>query len=358
MSAMGSGLDFAAHSDPYIRDAFWAGVVTCALACLILLSVMTLRLATAWRQRRKQEVIEVWRPLIAIFLAGERPPLPSLPAASLVDFLYLWLHFHESLRGGSKAMLNDMLSALGLLKPICKLLQRGRMQEKLLAATALGHAHCGEAWSELVSLARAAEPALSIVAARALMKINATAAADIVIPLIIERRDWSPATVALMLNEVEPAFVDQFLQTVAASLQQPYLVRLLHLIEAMGLNRRLPFLRRLLQDSRDAEAVSACLRLIHDPNDLDLVRMRLHDPDWRVRVQVANTLGRLGGPEDLPGLRALLAAPEWWVRYRAAQAMAALPFMQPAMLVQIAQDLGDPYARDMLRQVMSEKEAA
>ncbi|HEX5538590.1 MAG TPA: HEAT repeat domain-containing protein, partial [Methylophilaceae bacterium] len=99
-------------------------------------------------------------------------------------------------------------------------------------------------------------------------------------------------------------------------------------------------------------------RLIRDPADLDLVRLRLHDPDWRVRVQAANVLGRWGGPQDLHGLLALLAAPEWWVRYRAAQAIVALPFMQAEALARIAHELGDPYARDMLRQAMSEKEGA
>lgn len=353
-------MDFAAHSDPFVYYAYRAGVAALALAGLTLLAVVVLRTATAWRERRKRRLIEVWRPLMAQALAGEQVQIAQVARRDLADFLYLWLHFHESLRGQAKTALNGLLQRLSLLEPMCRLLTSGSLQEQLLTAIALGHAQCREAWPRLAALAQDAGPALSIVSARALMKIDAAEAADIVIPLIIRRRDWSAAKLASMLNEAEPVFAQRFLDAVAQAAQrnEPYLTRLLHLVEAMGLNRRLPFVRELLRGSDNAEAISAALRMANDPQDIALVRMRARDADWRVRVQAANALGRMGNADDVPVLVELMAAPEWWVRYRAAQAIAGLPFMQPAQLAQLEAGISDRYARDMLRQVRSEREAA
>ena len=350
-------MDFVAHSDPFVRYAFWAGLISFLLAALTILGILLLRALEAWRARRKQRLLNTWRPLLVRTLAGERTSPPALRSGELIDFLYLWLHFHESLRGEAKDALNDMLHAQQLLDPMCRTLKRGSIQHKLVVATALGHAHGREAWSELESLAHADSPVLSMTAARALMLIDAEAAADIVIPLILQRRDWSPARLAIMLNEVEQPFVERFLQTVneAANTKAPYLVRLLHLVEAMGLNRPLPFVAKLLRAVDQPEIIAACLRMLNDPTCLPLVRALASHPHWIVRVQVANVLRRLGSREDLPSLLQLLCAPEWWVRYRAAQAITAAPYLGKDELGQLQATQADRYARDILQQVAAER---
>ena len=350
-------MDFAAHSDPFVRYAFWAGLVSFLLAALTILIIVLLRAAEAWRAQRKRHLLNVWQPLLAKTLIGEQITPPAVRSAELIDFLYLWLHFHESLRGESKHALNEILRAQQLLSPMCRMLKRGSTQQKLVVATALGHARGSEAWNELVPLAHDDSPALSITAARALMMIDATAAADVVIPLIIRRRDWPPARLAVMLKEVEQPFVERFLEAVteAATTQAPYLVRLLRLAEAMGLNRPLPFLAELLRHSEQPEVIAACLRILQDPGCLDLVRSHASHPDWIVRVQVANALRRLGGREDLPCLLQLLSAPEWWVRYRAAQAIVDAPYLQADEPRRLQAAHTDRYARDILQQVMAER---
>jgi HEAT repeat protein len=52
----------------------------------------------------------------------------------------------------------------------------------------------------------------------------------------------------------------------------------------------------------------------------------------------------------------LLSDKEWWVRYRAAQALSRLPSMRSPRLKSIQAKQRDPFARDMLAQVIAEIE--
>jgi HEAT repeat protein len=62
----------------------------------------------------------------------------------------------------------------------------------------------------------------------------------------------------------------------------------------------------------------------------------------------------VGDPEDEARLIPLLSDKEWWVRYRAAQALSQLPSMREPRLRVIQAEQPDPFARDMLTQVMAE----
>jgi HEAT repeat protein len=101
--------------------------------------------------------------------------------------------------------------------------------------------------------------------------------------------------------------------------------------------------------------VGAALRLTAVPELLDDVRALLAHGDWRVRVQAAKALGRIGNRSDAARLRALLGDPQWWVRYRAAQALVSMPFLAPADLDALCRDTPDRFAADMLRQVLAER---
>jgi HEAT repeat protein len=49
------------------------------------------------------------------------------------------------------------------------------------------------------------------------------------------------------------------------------------------------------------------------------------DADWRVRAQVASSLGMIRDPSALDALVTGLHDESWWVRQNSAQAMAELP---------------------------------
>ena len=65
-------MDFAAHSDPFVRYAYWAGLVSFLLTALTILLIALLRALEAWRTRRKRRLLAVWQPLLAKALIGEQ----------------------------------------------------------------------------------------------------------------------------------------------------------------------------------------------------------------------------------------------------------------------------------------------
>lgn len=114
-------------------------------------------------------------------------------------------------------------------------------------------------------------------------------------------------------------------------------------------------LREIMDRTKDAEVLAACLKVMRDPCDLSRVRELIGHPDWRVRVHAAAALGDMGEAKDMESLIKLLSDSQWWVRYRAAQAISRMPFVTAGGLEGIRKHLDDPFAIDMLNQVISER---
>ncbi len=107
-------------------------------------------------------------------------------------------------------------------------------------------------------------------------------------------------------------------------------------------------------DHDDVEVLIAALRIAADPRLRSFVLNLARHENWRVRMQAARTLGRIGQPNDIVTLIDLLSDREWWVRYRTAQALASLPFLDRTQLQALADAAADRFAGDMLRQVLAE----
>jgi hypothetical protein len=91
---------------------------------------------------------------------------------------------------------------------------------------------------------------------------------------------------------------------------------------------------------------------------LDRIRELMRDPRWQVRLHAAQALGRLGTREDEDLLVGALSDPQWWVRYRAAQSLASLPLVPVSHIEHLSRTVDDPFGRDILCQVLAEKELA
>jgi hypothetical protein len=133
----------------------------------------------------------------------------------------------------------------------------------------------------------------------------------------------------------------------------PRLIRYLGIIHY---NNAKKIVNMLLTTHADAEIISGCLKIVKDPGMLDIIRRYAGHDRWFVRAQVASALGRLGTEEDLERLCLLLADSHWWVRYRAARALANLPFITMDDLRGLSIEHFDRYSRDVLKQVIAEKE--
>jgi HEAT repeat protein len=140
-------------------------------------------------------------------------------------------------------------------------------------------------------------------------------------------------------------------------LEPHHLPRLLQVMEGLRMPLPVGELSALL-NHEDVEILIAALRIASDPLLRSFVLNLTRHANWRVRMQAARTLGRIGQPNDIVHLIDLLSDREWWVRYRSAQALASLPFLDRTQLTALANAAADRFAGDMLRQVLAETRSA
>ena len=351
--------DFAINSDAFLRLVLWTGVGVFCLAILLMIVIGWLRAALVLRQRREQRFIEKWRPLLTMGLEAAPASLPVIARADQYTFFSLWNYFHESLRGESKDRLNDLAASCGMDRVARTLLQRRSLRARLIAVTTLGNLRDRGVWEELERLAADPHPLLSLIAARALLLIDASAALPVLTPLLASRAEWDAARVGSMLSEAGADVVSTPLAAAAERYSAAGLyrqtTRLLRYLEIAQSTQALPAVGRILEATTDDDVIAACIKCLSDPRDLPRLRRFVGHPAWFVRLQAARALGRIGTPADCAPLVSLLGDPVWWVRYRAAQALAALPFIDLPRLREIHAGLSDRFAGDILFQAMAEK---
>lgn len=327
-----------------------------ALTLLLGAQIVFLRMGLRRRERLEKAVIAKWRPLLMAALA-EAPPdsLPELPNRERLPFLRLWLHLHLSVRGEASAALNEVGYRLGCDGIARELLRNGNRSERLLGVLVTGNLRDISAWDDLMHLASGPDSATSLQALWALMQADADKAMREMMPVLLRREDWALPQVANILQDAQDTCA-RYLSDALMQLETRYLVRALHLAEALRVTIPAAHLATLLH-ADNTELLIAALRLAQDSVLLDDVRQRLAHPEWRVRVHASKALGRIGDRSDIARLQAMLGDPQWWVRYRAAQALVGLPFTQGGEIEALVSASGDRFAADMLRHVLSEREA-
>jgi HEAT repeat protein len=264
------------------------------------------------------------------------------------------VRLHQSVRGEASAGLNRVGLALGCADMAHDLLRSGQRARQLLAILALGHLRDRKAWDGLLRASASADPATSVHALWALVQIDPAQAARELAPLLLRRDDWALSQVAKILQDAHPHWTPVL---VAALPQLPpeRIPGALRLLEGLRATVPAPLLHGLLRHDA-VDVLIAVLRMAAVPDMLDLVRSHLGHADWRVRLQAARALGRIGDASDVPRLQGMLGDSQWWVRYRAAQALADMPFLTGADIQAVCEG-ADRFGADMMRQVLAEKEA-
>lgn len=348
---------FNTLSDPILIVAFWTGLGALALTLLLTGEVVNLRMALRRQERREQATIAKWRPILNAAVVGELPDtLPRLRKSERLVFFKYWVHLHQSVRGHASAALNEVGRRLQCDTLARDLLKSRNRAERLLAILALGHLRDKTAWPQLLRQASASDSATSLHALWAMVQVDPRTAAESMTRSFIERDDWALSQVVAILEGARDACAD-ILTANIAFLPAERLPRALHVAEALRIELPPAMLAAMLRHSSVDVLVSA-LRIAFTPAVLPDIRIYAGHEDWRVRVQVAKALGRIGERADIDVLKDMLGDKQWWVRYRAAQALVALPFLRPAEIDSLRASITDRYAADMLAQVIAEKETA
>lgn len=344
---------YSTLSDPFLIVAFWTGIGALALTLLLGAEIVFLRIKLRRTERLEQKAVAKWRPILNAALFEDKiESLPRLASRERIAFLRLWVHLHESVRGAASKSLNDVAYRLGCDAYARRLLSKGNRAEKLLAVLALGHMRDAQAWPALLKQAGASDNVTSLYALWGLVQIDGKLAAECMTPFFIERDDWALSRVVNILVDARQD-CEAVLISLLPTLDAGRLPRALRIVEGLRANLPVPVISELLR--RDSvDVVIGALRITTSPALLDDVKALASHPDWQVRVQVAKTVGRLGGPGEIKVLERLLTDSQWWVRYRAAHALVALPFLDNAAIASMAERCDDRFAADMLRQVQEE----
>jgi hypothetical protein len=352
----------AVPSDPIIRLVFWVTVGVLLLDAGLLLLLLGMRYLLLRRTKRQQQFLEIWRPILMQSLVAPPPSIPRLRKSERVQLLSLWNQIHGSVRGKLQDNLNRIGLEMGIDLMAMQLLPKRDRTQQLIAIATLGNLRQKSAWQPLQKLVSVRHPTISAAAAGALVQIDDTAAISWLATPICDRTDWSLIQVVQLLREVSSTadiqpLLAQILQ--ASPLRSLRLFRVLELTHGSQLVSIVPQL--LESPNANCESIAACLRILGQfphPQNLKLVRQYVAHPSWSVRVQAANALGKIGVREDEAQLIVMLSDRRWWVRYRAAQSLAKLPFVSVARLQEIRASQSDRYARDILTQVIAEKEVS
>jgi len=331
------------HSDLTLRLGSIAVLCIYSFVILLLSGILLLRFIRLAKERRRRKVTEIWRPLLAQCVVEVPGTLPELKPRDHLVFLYLWNHCYESIRGDARAQLNELARRTKSDQFAKQLLHARRLRRQLLAIVTLGHLQERSIWNVLVALLENDNSFLSLVAAKALLNIDAAAAVPLLIPVISRRNDWSPLKIVAMFGTVGADIAADTIAKAACQAAPEIGSRLIRHLAATQSQQGLPPLRALLREGTPPDdIVAACLFLFgecSDPRDVPTVRAHISHPTWYVRLQAASALGKMGIEEDEPLLIKLLDDEHWWVRYRAAEALSNLPWMTAERMSRLCEAL-------------------
>ncbi|MDH4188541.1 MAG: HEAT repeat domain-containing protein [Nitrospira sp.] len=339
-------------SSSMVEIGWLATIVIHSLNLTLLAWILTIRWMRLATDRRRQEMVKVWRPVLAECLLEAPTWLPPIHHRDHILFLYLWNHLQESIKGESSEELSKIIHRTGMDQTVHRFFVHGTMRQKLLATVTLGNLKDMSAWAGLEKQAHADNAFLSIEAARALIRIDAPRALVTLIPLIAQRTDWSPLKILSLLQNAGEEHAAKALGEAALDVPPVVAARLLRILSTVKSHSALPSIRQLLSRTPVQEDVLAAgltiLGHCTDPRDLAVVRQALQHPTWFIRVHAATALGKMGIEDDEDRLIELLADTHWWVRYRAAEALSLLPSMTEDKLSLLVQTLPTTEARKIL----------
>lgn len=345
-------------SDPYIRFAFLGGAAAIGLTLLLVVLIIGLRLRMRASLNEEAVFVARWRPIMLEVISEGSPKVPKrLRAREHIYFLKLWNYLQESLRGPASERLNRLACKVGGDVIARKLLSKGNRAERLLATLTLGHLRDEVSWDALAAQTSQSDSLASVHAARALLKINPLKGTELLLPLILSRKDWDITQIAHFLAEAKQAFWLVLSKNIT-HISRTRWTRALQLADALNLQIPLASMQYMLVNCRSPEILATALHSARDRQLLPLVRSFAVHGDGRVRAEVAVFLGRFGDEEDSLRLQSLLEDDDWWVRYRAAQGLAESPLFGVERLTALRQQVSEPAIVSILDHVLAEQPSA
>lgn len=349
---------FATSSDPLLAAAYYSALAALGTSLLLLAAVLALRWRTRAAVAATGRVQGHWRLRFAAVAVGDGAPASRPARREVRAVLELWNQTAANLKGAARDRLAEYGLRCGFDAAAAALIRRRAMADRLLGLATLAQLADRAQVEAIRALAADPSAAVSLSAARALIRIDAVEGLAALLPQILDRQDWPIGRLADALRDAPPEPVADLIALALERAPPRDRPRLLALARIAPRQRIAPQVRAILAETQDPETLIAALKLVADPRDAALVRARLAHADWAVRVAAVRALGRIATPGDLPPLAAALADPSWWVRQRAADAIVSLPYLDARQLQELRERASDPFAADALARAMAEKAGA
>jgi HEAT repeat protein len=346
-----------------VAAVYWVAAAVGVASFLLTFQVTAMRVLGRTREQQLERFEATWKAI----LDGPPQPLDQLPRVEPADLSGLTILWNEAQEAAlsrpdgrsaqTRSYLNEIAGHTGLAQSALRGLRGRDLAKRLSAITLLGHVGERSAAPALTGFISSTSALISFASARALLQIDPAEAGRFV-ALMVERTDWSPFKLLSVVRQEAASLVDAL---TAAVLEFPpdASSRLIPYLAFFAAAKSMPAIRRVLEKAANAEQIREALKVlgaIGTAADAGLAGKFATHPDWRVRVQAANAIGRLGRTTQAPILTALLGDTHWLVRYRAAQALAKLNAI--SSLQGLLENHPDRFARDVLRQVIGERELA
>jgi hypothetical protein len=341
-------------SSAAVTAALWATIASVGVSLLLLLYTLELRLQRRIRERGRARITARWRTVIAAAVAGTDEPLPPLLRHERAEFLRLWNVTRNMIEGAAADRLIELARRLDLVEFVRHDARFGAFGARLAALQALGHLRDTDSFAHLAEAVDDENMMVSITAAEALAEMDPARAIDVLIPKIVQRRDWPRTHVFRLLQKAGGAAVSEPLFRYLRTASDDDAAYLLQYAEIAEFDVRDAIVEELLHSRQDPNLIAAALKAASGYGKVPRLAELAKHPAWYVRMQAARLMGRAGRAEHAPLLEHLLTDTEWWVRYRAARALAGVAASSAGGLERVRARVSDPFAKDILDQVVAE----
>lgn len=346
-------MDVVTNQSTVLVVAGWVAVLTLLLAFVLLTIIVILRMRAQRREQRDLLARQYWTRVIERELAGEDVQVHHLQRHEVPGFIEAWNTAHDSLLESDSRKLTMLGQRVGL-EEAAKRMLRGSYHDRAMTIIALGHLHDRRVFDMIEPFLADRSPIVSLCAARALAQVDPPRAMALFVPMIVERNDWVPGSVARILSENTDGSAAREISNALLRANADTTVKLVRFLTDIDPGRAGAVIRQLLDGHVDDHIISVCLQLVNDKQDRDKVASFLTASRWHVRMHAAAALGRIGEATDSRKLEPLLADSVWWVRYRTAQALLALTGRNEEAMRGVQQRQSDAYGRDIIDHVLAE----
>lgn len=333
------------------------------LTFVLVLYVISLRIAFNTGQKLRKKQFEIWENLILEYLSEDAS---SEKIGKVVKTKYFGLFsefmekYLETLKGEDFESLTHLLKEMGLFDYNLKRLGSGKRWHRVYAAFFLGLMRDKEAIPALGKGVEDKDSLVSFVCATAFAKIGEKRHLKETLLILTRRKDLRPDRAAGVLLEFGSgacAELGLLLGNESVTRQWKYLI-----IDLLGYWQHLeagPMLLELLQVSDDRQMKMRCIKALGEMSYLDsafTLASYLDDQDYLARLEAVKALGRIGIWDYSAKMTRCLSDENWHVRYHTAQALAAIGKEGVAVLEETARQQTSSDAQRIASHVLSEIE--